>query len=615
MRLKARKDGDRLLVEQSGGFNPENKVILRSIAQGAICLGGTLWSYPYSKGAVLALQQGAELMQSDLLMDSELEEAAHQAEEITGKEHQLRRLIQRYLDDAKLDLGAYTTSDNPPPWRHQRIAYHWAMRVEALYVAHKPGLGKTRTGSDIIRGRVDTGWVRWPEQFWVEDHYSEVDGRRAIPGHWATRGGVLIVAPKVVLGTWRDELARWQNVDGLILHSANKQMKYRRAGTAAWCHICTYDSLEVVEDNQYDGIVADELHYLANDDTVRWARMQHLRQSARWVLGLSGTPVSNMLPSLWAQYHWLDGGRTLGASFDDYRRRYFDGSGRRLEPRRDAEAQISQRVSRITYFLDMQTAFPDKPRKIQQIHRIDMTREQLYYYEQVRRDAIAEVQTGTVDVSDSVTNKLNKLLQICQGFVKTDDGKIQTFTSAKLDALRGMITGAGDLTDRRVIVWCRFRHDLALITEMLTKAGVPHLHLHGDLKQREREAVRDRWNHDHRYKVLVGMIQLGIGINLHAPDCVDEHGLPARCSTTVFYGLDWRVTQLEQAMDRVYRGDQVETCLYRYLLSDDLEATDSEGNPVMPLDMRVYETLQQKLEQAANVSEESVDYVRRLLAA
>jgi hypothetical protein len=130
----------------------------------------------------------------------------------------------------------------------------------------------------------------------------------------------------------------------------------------------------------------------------------------------------------------------------------------------------------------------------------------------------------------------------------------------------------------------------------------------------DREKLKQEWNHDHRVKVLVGMIQMGIGLNLHAPSCVNEAGQPARCSTTVFFGLDWRVTQLEQAMDRVYRGDQVETCLYRYLLSDELDECDDEGEPLKPIDVRVYEALIEKLDQAVRINEESVDYIRRLLS-
>lgn len=613
MELKARLEEGHIQVEQRDGYSQEAKVILRSIAQG-YKRQGAVWSYPFSLGAVSSLREAAELLQADLEMDQHLEQVWKDSVGQTEHERATRRLIQRYIDDPQLPLSEYTTNDEIEPWHHQKIAYHWAMRTNVLYLAHKPGLGKTREGADIIRGKIGIGHVRQPEQVWVEGHYSEVFPSRWVEGHWAIHGGVLIICPKIVLGTWEDELKKWQEIPSVLI-TGGRQRKIWRGGMDSWVHVCTYDSLDVLEDNEYDGIIADEAHYLANDDTKRFAKALHLRGKAQWVLALSGTPVSNMLPSLWSQYYWLDGGRTLGASFEHYRRQYFEGTHRNMVAKDSSAANIARQISRTTYFLTMQQAFPDKQGKIQQVMKVPMTREQIRYYNEVRRQTVADILTGSI-TTEAINVKLLKLLQICQGFVIDDNKEVCTFTSAKLEALRGMLTGQGDLTDRRTIVWCQFRHDLHQVVRMLQGAGVNVLWLHGSMTDREREQVRDLWNHDYRYTVLVGMIQIGIGINLHAPTCVDAQGQPARCATTIFYGFNWRVTQLEQAMDRIYRGDQVETCLYRYLISDDVDGYyDDDGNKLRPIDGQVYDALMLKLEQATEISEESMDYIRRLLAA
>lgn len=70
---------------------------------------------------------------------------------------------------------------------------------------------------------------------------------------------------------------------------------------------------------------------------------------------------------------------------------------------------------------------------------------------------------------------------------------------------------------------------------------------------------------------------------------------------------------MEQAMDRIYRGDQTESCLYRYLLSDDLDQADENGDALKTIDVRVYESLQAKLDQSVSVAEGSIDFVRSLL--
>jgi SNF2 family DNA or RNA helicase len=236
-------------------------------------------------------------------------------------------------------------------------------------------------------------------------------------------------------------------------------------------HICAYDSLESVERNQYDGIIGDELHYIANEDSNRWRRMNVIGQNATWRVGMSGTPISNMLKSLWSQYYWLDGGRTLGPSFDHYRKSYFNTSGWKVDEKDNAEERVSHAISRVTMFLTMQQAFPDKSHKIQQVVRVPMTTEQASYYEKLRSKTATEVITGTVTMTEATT-RLIKLLQVVQGFVIDDNGDVQRFSSAKLRALEEMLTGSGDLTDRRVVVWCRFRPDLEFVSEMLAKHKV-----------------------------------------------------------------------------------------------------------------------------------------------
>lgn len=613
MRLTATIEDGQIVVRQDGGYGPASRSVLKAVGHGARCIDGATWVYPAWPATVIGIKQAADLLDMDLDLYPEVRELGEKADNQTAHEHSIRKLMQKYMDDKTLPLGQYESRSDPDPWRHQQLAYHWGMRVNSLYVAHKPGLGKTRTGSDLIRGRIDAGHVREPESVWLEPRWSEITDGRPLKERWATVGGVLIVCPKVVLGTWSDELLKWQGIPAISISANSRGTKLKQAGTPSWVHICTYGSLSCLEGNIYDGIIADELHSCAWSDTVRWSHMMHFRKHARWVVGLSGTPLSNMLPSLWGQYYWLDQGRTLEPSFEAYLNRYFEGSGRNPDPIEGSAEQIAKRISRCTYFLTMPEAFPEKPQKIQQIQHVGLNQDQVTYYKRVRDDARAEIQASRVNWT-SVTDKIIKLLQIQQGWVKDENKEIIEFSSAKLRALRSMLIGEngtpGDLSGERVVVWCRFRHDLQKVVQMLEDAGAPTLYLHGGLNDSQREAVKNAWNKDHRWRFFVGMIQIGIGINLHAPKCVDEYGNPARCHTSVFYGLDWKVTQLEQAMDRIYRGDQVETCLYRYILSERIPGDNED-----PMDKRVYDTLQAKLNQAVEVSEESVDYIRRLLAA
>lgn len=611
--LEAYLSGQQLIVRQLGHYTLELKEVLAALSPTHRWVGSQKsWYYPYSPGTLAALADVAQLLNVRLDLEGPLRQQVESLRAEYAYETQVRQQIQQCLDDRNRPLADYPTLMQPPPWWHQKIAYHWAVRVRVLYIACKPGLGKTRMAADIIRGKHSIGHIRKPEHIELPARQSRALGGRMLPARWGIRGGVLIVCPRAVIGEWVDQLWRFQNIQAVSIVGRDAARKRYCAGIPAFVHVCGYGSLEAVEDNEYDGVIADEGHYIANEDSNRTQRMMVMRESAAWAAILSGTPIPNQLPSLWSQFMWLDGGRTLGPSFDYYRRKFLSEGKWLAETQDDAETRVSRAISRVTLFMDMQTAFPDKQGKIQQVIRVPLTKEQLEYYEKVRTKALADIVAGKLSPLEGMARAV-KLLEIVQGFVIDDNKNIQQFSSAKLKALEEMITGQGDLTDRKVIVWVAFLQDMTAITKMLEKKKIKYMTFKGGMADQAIAEMRDTWNNDPEQQVLVAMIQVGIGVNLHAPKCVDAKGKPKRCSTTIFYGLTDKVTQVEQAMDRVYRGDQVETCLYRYILSDGLDAQNEDGEPILPVDVRMYQTLQFKLAQSGRVAEGSLEYARFLL--
>jgi len=608
-------------VVQTAGFSGNASKALRSVSPDWTWDGTKReWMYPCTAGSLAGLAEVARELQLNLQLDPSAQALHDRIAVVTRAEVEVRKTIQRLLDDRKIQLAPFTTAPIPPPWWHQQVAVHWGMRVSCVYFQLKPGLGKTRIGSDLIRWKCENGYVRPPEQFYLEERESLAMPGRTLKARWCTSGGVLVTCPRVVVGEWGEQLMRWQNIEPALIVGTEAEKKRQRAGLKRWVHVCPYDSLETVEGNEYDLILADELHYIANEDANRFKRMRELRKHASGAIGMSGTPMPNMIDSMWSQYYWLDGGRTLGPSYAAYKRKYFQSAGRVLTaPGERPEDKVARDISRITMTMNMQEAFPGRPQKITEVIRIPMTPEQRKYYDMLRTQQVATIMGAKVNVLQELV-RLGKLMQVCQGFVlppKDADGErvAKVFSSAKLKALEEMLTGNGDFTDRKVVVWCQFKAELPMIEAMLTRNKVPYLILKAGMTDPQREVMKSRWNTDPVPRVLVGSIAMGIGLNLNAPMCVDAEGNPRRCSTTVFYALNWKPTQLEQAMDRVYRGDQVETCLYRFLLSEDLAGEGVDGQPIKPIDVRIYETLKAKMEGADFVAEESVQFIRRMLGA
>jgi SNF2 family DNA or RNA helicase len=600
-----------VVVTQDAGHGHNVSSVMRGVHQDMRWDGKQqAWIFPFLPAAVYALSEAADMLRLQLRLDATLDQVRKQVSEENIKEAEIRKLVQRYIDDKTLSVAEYTGHPVLKPFPHQAIAYHWAMKVRVLYLMHKMGLGKTREGADIVRGDYERQHIITPEQFYCGRTPSTINPEVMLPEQWCVQGGALVVCPAAVISEWTEQLWKWQGIEALSI-TGDAEQKRHKAGCQALVHVCSYDSLEVIERNIYWRIIADEAHYVANQDSNRFRRLMALRRKAKRALALSGTAQSHGLESLFSQFYFLDGGRTLGPTMGAFKKRFLAKKDR--EDNLTPEEAVSRAISRVAWPLSMQEAFPDKAHKIHKEIRVPMTEEQAVFYEKVRTEAETNILSGKLSLTDSMT-RLSKLLQITQGFVLDNARIVQQFSSAKLNALEELIKKGGDLDGKRSIIWCGYVAEKEMICALLKRMGKKYLVLDGNVKDSKREALKDAWNTDASYTYLVGMIQMGIGLNLHAPDCVDEQGQPARVSTTIFYNMSWKMTLIEQAMDRVYRSDQKETCLYIYLLSEDIY--EGKGRKkVEPIDVRVHRTFISNLENAKKVTDGTIEYIRGLIAA
>lgn len=104
----------------------------------------------------------------------------------------------------------------------------------------------------------------------------------------------------------------------------------------------------------YDMLIIDELSSFKNHDTKRFKSLMKMRPKVRRVVGLTGTPSSNGLMDLWAEFRLLDMGQRLGRFIGKYRNDYFLPDKYKgnivysYRPLPDAEQRIYDKISDIT---------------------------------------------------------------------------------------------------------------------------------------------------------------------------------------------------------------------------------------------------------------------------
>jgi SNF2 family DNA or RNA helicase len=78
-------------------------------------------------------------------------------------------------------------------------------------------------------------------------------------------------------------------------------------------------------------VVIDELSSFKSYGAKRFKSLLKVRPSVRRIVGLTGTPSSNGLMDLWAEFRVLDLGQRLGRYITHYRNAYFVPDKRNAE--------------------------------------------------------------------------------------------------------------------------------------------------------------------------------------------------------------------------------------------------------------------------------------------
>ena len=368
---------------------------------------------------------------------------------------------------------------------------------------------------------------------------------------------VLVIAPlRVAAMTWPDELRQWDHLNLLTYAVAVGTEQERRAAIFQGADITIINRENrpwLVEKSglplHYDMVVIDELSSFKSVQAQRFKAFMKLRPHVRRVVGLTGTPSSNGLMDLFAEYRCLDMGARLGRFIGRYRAAYFIPEKMNgnvvysycLRP--GAEEQIYQKISDITISMKAMDHLK-MPELIRTRTVVKLSSEEREAYDTLRRDLVLPEDSVTVANAAALANKLS---QLANGCVYTDDGLTHTFHDRKLDALEDILEAATS----PVLVCYWFKHDLSRICERLDSLGVTYTEI------RDPASIR-RWNAGELQVGLIHPAAAGHGLNLQ------QGG-----HTMVWFGLTWSLELYEQCVARLWRqGQQSQTVVVTHIVTE-----------------------------------------------
>lgn len=355
---------------------------------------------------------------------------------------------------------------------------------------------------------------------------------------------VLVIAPlRVARDTWPNEIRKWDHLAGLTYSTILGTVKQREAALAATADVYVVNRENVPwlvkqfpgKQWPFDMVVIDESSSFKSHQAARFKALKAVRPRVDRMVELTGTPASNGLLDLWAQFRLLDQGERLGKYVTHYRNRFFQPSkfvyGRAVDyrPRDGAEDQIYDQIRDIT--LSMRTSdHLVMPELTMVKHEVEIVGEPKTFYEALRRDMIAEFAGQEIDASNAAALS-GKLLQLASGAVYDDDKNTIPVHGVKLDALEDLIEAANG---HSVLVAFWWKHDLSRIQERFSQARV--LSTAKDMAD---------WN---KGRIKIGLIHpasAGHGLNLQDGGHI-----------LVWFSLTWSLELYQQTNARLYRQGQ-----------------------------------------------------------
>ena len=363
----------------------------------------------------------------------------------------------------------------------------------------------------------------------------------------------LVIAPlRVANSTWPDEIKKWDHLKHLnysVVIGSEKE-RLDALGKPAHIYLINRENVDWLITKsgipwKFDMVVIDELSSFKSYQAKRFKSLLKVRPKIKRIVGLTGTPSSNGLMDLWAEFRLLDMGERLGRYITYYRQNFFVPDKRNQQmifsykPKDGAEKMIYSLISDITISMKSKD-FLKMPECLMNEVIVTLSDKEQKLYDSLKQDMVLSLEENEIDAINAAALS-NKLLQMSNGAVYNDDKESIHIHDRKLDALEDLIEGANG---KPVLVAYWFKHDLEKIKDRF------------DVREIKSAKDISDWNESKIPVALIHPASAGHGLNLQAGG-----------STLIWFGLTWSLELYQQTNARLYRQGQDSTVVIHHILT------------------------------------------------
>lgn len=364
---------------------------------------------------------------------------------------------------------------------------------------------------------------------------------------------VLVIAPlRVARDTWPAEINKWDHLKGLSYSVAVGTEKERidALKKQSTLYIINRENVDWLVHKSgipfhFDMVVIDELSSFKSYGAKRFKSLLKVRPSVKRIVGLTGTPSSNGLMDLWAEFRILDLGQRLGRYISHYRNTYFKPDKRNAQiifsykPLQGAEEEIYKQISDITISMKS-TDYLTMPEYVSNEVFVTLSEKEWKVYSDFKEEMVANLGDEEIDAVNAAVLS-GKLLQMANGAVYDSENKAHVIHEKKLDALEDLIEGANG---KPVLVAYWYKHDLERIKERFP------------VRQIQSSKDIENWNDGKIPIAVIHPASAGHGLNLQSGG-----------STLIWFGLTWSLELYQQTNARLYRQGQKNTVIVHHIIT------------------------------------------------
>ena len=364
---------------------------------------------------------------------------------------------------------------------------------------------------------------------------------------------VLVIAPlRVARDTWPAEIEKWDHLKGLTYSVVIGTEPERKEALrkSAGIYLINRENVDWLINKSgfpfdFDMVVIDELSSFKSASAKRFKSLLKVRPKVKRIVGLTGTPSSNGLMDLWAEFRILDMGERLGRYITHYRNNFFMPDKRNQQmifsykPRPGAEDAIYRLISDIT--ISMKSAdFLKMPECIMNEVEVKLSEKEWSVYDELRQEMVVSLEDEEIDAANAAALS-GKLLQMANGAVYNEEKSVFHIHDRKIDALEDLIEGANG---KPVLVAYWYNHDLERIKE---RFKVREIKTSKDIKD---------WNNGEIPIAVIHPASAGHGLNLQSGG-----------STLIWFGLTWSLELYQQTNARLWRQGQNDTVVIHHIIT------------------------------------------------